>query len=267
MLDPDATLLRKLKPFVLARTFDVKLANEIVNHPDVLPIVTQGEIENIDLAPVIGDPRNVALIVKGGLLIFGADVEGGAYELHTTFLPQYRGAYALDVSRSAYRWMFTHTDCMEIVTRVPAFNRAAALMARKIGFVPTFIREKAWNGPDGPADLKFYSLTYRDWLLLAAEGLRASGRAFHVRLDIERKRFGFDDPHHSDEDCHDLHVGAAAEMAYGGQPEKAVILYNRWARLAGYSQITFISRSPLVIDIGDAILEFTESSFKVVRCR
>jgi hypothetical protein len=58
-----------------------------------------------------------------------------------------------------------------------------------------------------------------------------------------------------------------SRLARGGQPEKGVILSNRWARFAGYAPIALISRSPLVIDIGDAVMQVQDYSFKVVKVR
>jgi hypothetical protein len=59
------------------------------------------------------------------------------------------------------------------------------------------------------------------------------------------------------------------EMLLGGQPEKAVMLYNLWARFAGYGIIGLISRNPLVIDMGEALIHVrpAEQTFKVIQCR
>jgi hypothetical protein len=106
------------------------------------------------------------------------------------------------------------------------------------------------------------------WMKNAAPELIASGKHFHVTLDAERARLGQKDHvKHPDEDCHDLHAGCCLEMVYGGQPEKAVMLYNRWARFAGYGQIDLCARAPLVIDIGDAVLLINDKTFKVIKCR
>jgi len=262
MLDHNAAL----QPLVV-RSFDAKEANRIINDPAILSKIAPSDIDQIDLTEVIANPRNVLLEVEGGILLFGADIEGGRYELHTTFLPDYGGVHALTVSREAYRWMFTHTECMEIVTRVPAVNRAAALMARKIGFIPQFSRHDVWKTLDGYCDVKFYSLSYETWLGMAKDELIESGRRFHRELDAQRAAMGHGEPHHPDEDCHDHYVGARCETIYSGQPAKAVVLYNRWARWSGYGQIALISQSPLVIDIGDAVLLIQNGDFKILRIK
>src|SRR5215813_5666679 len=142
---------------LVERSFDAKEANRIANDPSVYSQAFPTSSEKCDLTAFVEDPRNVLLMAEGGCLLFAAD-EDGIYELHTNFLPDFRGVNALWVSRAAYYWMFTHTLCMQIWTRVPAFNRAAALMARKIGFVPQFTTEKAWQRAEGPCDLKYYLL-------------------------------------------------------------------------------------------------------------
>lgn len=164
--------------------------------------------------------------------------------------------------------MFTRTDCMSIVTRIPAFNRPAAMAARSVGFVPRFERKAAWPTKDGgSADLRFYELTYADWHAGARDALVLSGVAFHRRLESEMERHGSPEKPHPDEECHDHYVGVCAEMVYGGQPEKGVVLYNRWARWSGYGQIALIARTPLVIDIGTALLLIEDRTFKVLKCR
>ena len=262
MLD-DNTALHSL----VTRSFDAKEANRIINDPSVFPQATPHGLNSIDVTEIISNPRNVLLMAEGGALLFGADIDSCIYELHTSFLPDFRGMNALAVSRDAYRWMFTHTDCLQIWTRVPVFNRAAALMARKIGFVPQFTRHNAWQTADGPCDVRFYLLDYHHWLHLAADGLMASGRRFHRQLDEQRAAMGNDDPHHPDEDSHDLYVGVCLETVYGGQPEKAIILYNRWARLSGYGQISLVATNPLVVDIGDAVLLIEDQSFQILRIK
>ena len=72
---------------------------------------------------------------------------------------------------------------------------------------------------------------------------------------------------HPNEECHDRYVGACVSMVLAGQPEKAVVLYNRWARFSGYAPITLVSRSPILIDIKTALLLVENDNFKVIQCR
>ena len=248
---------------VLARTFDPGEVNPILNHPKVLPLISVPGVETIDVTALITDPRNVFLMVRGGCIAFCIQ-EPGLYEVHTNFLPDHRGRNAVRASLAAYRWMFTHTDCVALQTKVPAFNKAAEWFCAIVGAVREFERKAVWPTTNGMVDLSFWSLRYHDWVR-KTPALSISGQAFHQRLEAERVRHGVSEPLHADEECHDRHVGACVEMMYGGQPEKAVTLYNRWAAFAGYGAISLVARSPLVIDIGDALLQVGDHDFKVIK--
>ena len=253
-------------PPTLRRSFDAGDINPILNDPAVFPSIAVPGIEVFDIAPILADPRNVLLMMEGGGIVFIWQ-EPGVYEVHTNFLPSHRGRHALRASSEAYRWMFVHTDCMELQTRVPAFNKAADWFCGMVGATKQFERKAVWPTADGLVDMAFWTMSYADWVRKCPD-LIDSGRAFHMKLEAEFHRHGRTEPRHAEEDCHDRYVGACAEMIYAGQPEKAVILYNRWARFAGYGMIALVSKEPLVIDIGDAVLQVIEGhTFKAVLCR
>lgn len=257
---------------LVERSFDAREFNRICNDPGVAPNVTLAVGDAVDVGPLIENPDHVLLMADGGGVLFIAQ-EVGVYQVHTAFVKPdratqiKRGAFTGDVSRAAYRWMFTHTIAWNLQTYIPGFNRAATIFAPLAGWQKEFERKEIWPDRDGVKwDVTFWMLRYDDWVRKTPD-LMASGRWFHERLDEQLARFGKTEPHHADEDCHDLHVGACVEMIYGGQYEKAEVLYNRWATFAGYGPIKFVSRSPLIFDIGDAVLQITEQDFKVIRCR
>jgi hypothetical protein len=249
----------------LRRSFDAGDINPILNDPAVFPAISKPGIEKFDVTDVVTNPANVLLMAQGGGIIFWQH-QPGVYEVHTNFLPKFRGRHAIRASLAAYRWMFTHTDCTVLVTRVPAFNDAAALFCRLVGATKMFVRHAMWPTVEGMADVTFWSLTYDEWLR-RTPAVMESGRAFHAKLDAEFERHGITRAAHPDEDCHDLYVGACVETIYGGQPEKAVALYNGWAQLAEYGCIGLIARNPLIIDIGDALIQVLDHDFKVIKCR
>lgn len=265
MLDTQSVFqLRQLNASV-RRSFDAGEANRIVNDPSVLPTI--GIADSLDLSEIISNPANVLMMAEGGAILFMRD-EPGIYEVHTSFLKNCRGSHAIEASLNAYRFMFCSTDCMTILTRIPAFNRPASLAARAVGFIPLFERKGVWPNRDGSvSDVRFYELNYASWLKKAKSELVRSGQAFHHRLEQEMARHGVTEKQHPDDECHDHYVGACVEMVYAGQPEKAVALYNRWARFSGYGQIALVARSPMVIDIGNAVLMIENNSFKVAKCR
>lgn len=252
---------------MIRRSFDASEINPILNDPSVFDQMrTPGlKLGDLDISAVIENPLNVLLMTEGGGIIFGQS-EPGIYDVHTSFLENYRGRHAIRASLAAYRWMFTHTDCMILQTRVPAFNKAAANFCKLVGAVHEFDRKGVWATETGAADMSYWTMKYEDWAR-RSDDLIASGRAFHTRLDEEFARHKMLHENHPDEECHDRYVGACAEMIYGGQPEKAVVLYNRWAKFAGYGLIVLISKSPLMIDIGNALLMVTGDSFKVIKVK
>lgn len=251
----------------IERSFDAAEANRIINVPAVLAEVAAPGVDALDVAPFVADPANILLMVEGGAILFLRDDEigSGIYNLHTNFELGKRGSYAINASLEAYRWMFTRTDCVAIRTCVPASNRAASFAARAAGFQKRFERPGLWPSAKGVVALKFYELTYQRWFDFVADELIAAGRMFHERLEAEFARLGHTEEAHADEDCHDQAVGACVETVYGGQVEKAIVLYNRWARFAGYGQVALVAKAPLAIDIGNALLQIGEHSFKMLR--
>lgn len=216
------------------------------------------------------DPNNILLMAEGGGMIF-IWCEPGIYEVHTAFLrPDKRlsqnGPHIQNCCLAAYRWMFTHSDAMTLLTRLPAHNRAAVVFSPLVGWVKEFERKAIWPTVEGEmVDVTFSAIRYDDWLRKSPD-LAESGRWFHHRIDEEMRRHGREAPRHADEECHDVRAGVCAETMLGGQPEKAIILYNRWARFAGYGQIALKATSPLVIDIGDALIQAVGETFKVIKC-
>lgn len=255
--------IRPSMPVELHRSFDAADINPILNHPSVFPFISIPGLEKIDATDLLANPSNVLLMANGGGIMF-CQSEPGIYEVHTNFLPEYRGRNAIKVSQDAYKWMFDHTDCMVLQTRVPAFNKAADLFCKIVGATKEFERKAVWPTKNGDVDMSFWSLRYEDWVR-KADGMQEAGHAFHQKLESERIRHGVDEPLHADEDCHDRYVGACVKMIYAGQPEKAIVLYNRFARFSGYGQISLIAKSPLVVDIGDALLQVGDRDFKVIK--
>jgi hypothetical protein len=239
--------------------------NRVVNHPDVYPWVKGYAIGRLDMTAAIANPANVCLMGEHGGVLF-VQLGPGLYEAHTQVLPGGRGAWTLGMVRAALHWMFTRTDAMEILTKVPRGNLAARVLTRAIGGVFEFTAPKGWvkDGDPTPADI--FALRLQDWTK-TAPGLVERGEWFHRRLEQEYARSGISVPQHEDDTTHDRYAGMAAEMLMGGQPAKGCMLYNRWAAMAGYAPVSVISLSPLTVDIRDAILCVRDQDFWVITCR
>jgi hypothetical protein len=48
--------------------------------------------------------------------------------------------------------------------------------------------------------------------------------------------------------------------------DKGIVLYNRWARFAGYAQTRLVSRDPLIIDQTDALILVQGQEIEVLKC-
>lgn len=247
----------------LERQTNAILVNSIVNHPSIYESV-RGPIDGpLDMSACIDNPLNVALFCERGGLIF-AHVMPGLYEAHTNVLPEARGAGSIAIVREALHYMFTCTDAVEIITRCPEGNRAALALAKRIGGIFEFCAVQGWyRGRELiPADI--YAMRIQDWMRDAPE-LPEMGEWFHRRLEHEFQRIGRKDDVHPDDHIHDRYVGAAVAMIVGGQPDKAITFYNRFAAAANYAPISIVAREPLVIDIRNALVRIEGEDFRIMQ--
>jgi hypothetical protein len=225
--------------------------NRIVNHPEVHPWLAKDETP-LDLASLLGSPDIYALFGQFGGQIYQR-LQPGLFEAHSAFLPSGRGRWALAVTEATLRWMFTRTEAVEILTRCPAGNVRAKALAKAIGGRHAFTAPNGWARNGKPVVADIYSLTIQDWMV-RAPGLVERGRWFHERLESEFERLGIAELAHADDETHDRYVGAAADMVLGGQPQKAVVFYNRIAVMMGWQPVAIKSVEPLALDIGSAIV-------------
>jgi hypothetical protein len=221
--------------------------------------------EGVDCTHLITDQRNIILICEDaqgtaqGALIFHWQ-ELGIYEVHTMAKREVRGKAYIRAVWEALRTVFLCDTCMEIWTRVPRDNKAALGLVR-------LVRGRRMFESNGST---YYVLHWLDWLWghgeCSGESLIKNGRWFHARLEQQFAELGRAHEHHEDNRDHDRAVGAACELVLNGLVEKGIILYNRWARLAGYAEASIIVPSPLVINIGSALLQvnFAQREFLVI---
>ena len=250
----------------LERQHDAARLNIIANHPSVLPFVTLPGQDSLDLTPLVANPRNIALASDEGGFI-GIWHEPGVFEIHTMFLPEVRGASAAQAVRDVIHIAFQQTEAMELLTKVPTRNLRAEAMTRRAGFHLDFERPDAWVWRGERIPLRYYALRYPDYVNHYAADLEVHGHWFHEVLEAKGAPLGIA-TNHPDDPVHDRHVGAAVQMIRAGQIAKAVMLYNRWARFAGYETMRVASTDPLVLNLGQGILiQPTGNSFEVLRCQ
>jgi hypothetical protein len=164
--------------------------------------------------------------------------------------------------------MFVNTDCMTVLTRIPACSKEVERFCEGLGATKQFDRKEVWPTKDGLVDMSFLALHYSDWVKKTRE-LAVTGSDFFGNLKKEARRHGAECDDIAIEPANALHIGSAIEMIYAGQPEKGVVLYNRFARFAGLgptASMSLIARNPLVISLGTAVLQFLDGqTFKVIK--
>lgn len=245
------------------RTMDAAFFNVVANDPEVRPWLGGGAAQ-LDLTPVLANPANIGLIAEHGGWILTRH-EPSVYELHTLFLKEGRGAPMFEAGEAALRYLFTATDCQEIVTKVPLSNCGAVMWARKCGLVERFRRIEAWINPDGSkADISYQALSIDRWSS-RNETLITEGEWFHRQFEA----YGL--PAHPEDLAHDRAVGAAVLMAKAGLHRKSVWFYNRWARLAGYPIATLLNEAPVTIDMSvpglQCVVQVRDGQMEVLICR
>jgi len=238
------------------REFDAKHINQVINHPVVRPDVADLGNGHLDISPVVENQNNVLLMGEyDGCPCFC--VQPGLYEVHTQVLPEGRGKWALDFVRAGMDWMFTHTDAVEITTRVPREHKAAKILTVAAGMKFEFERQDGvcFRGQDMPVDI--YAVRIQDWARVAAHALAERGEWLHRRMAEEAARIGLTDKPHDNDENHNVYAGATYEMAAAGQVRKAVIWYNRWAFMARHPLISLVSETPPAIrmDIGLMVIK------------
>lgn len=239
---------------MLKRDLDATRLNKIINTPEIFKWVKLPNQDHIDTTKILQNLNNFALMMNEGGSLF-IQQEPGIYEVHNNYLPTIRGSICLGLIKNALKYMFIHTDCMKVLSKIPVNNEAAKGMARLLHAQLMFTRKNAWPISETEAiDIEYYELTYQDWLdshnkLDAME----SGKWFHERVES----LSANTVQHDECNTHDMYVGVAVEMILAGNVDKGVILYNQWARFAGYQPIEIVQHHPLVINIGNALLEIS----------
>ena len=224
----------------LATPADDALLTSIVMHPDVHRSNGAGEFNP---AEYTAHPTNFAVVVDGGCFMAQA-IERASYCIHTNFLPGSRGAAAMEAAAQALWLTFTETNAEALYTVIDEDNRSALWFAHAMGFKNSHHSDGRW----------FLRMDIEDWIVASA-GLASVGEEIHGAIEQAGHLTHATDP------VHDAFVGAAYLMLTGIQYEKAERIYGRWARIAGYRPIEFISADPVRIDIGDCVIRINGRHF------
>lgn len=247
------------------RIFDAAPANEILNHPDIHSWVAGDFKGYVDLQPIIDNRDNVVLHHANGVATF-IKLQNGFYEMHIAVLPEARGAWVRKASEYCFRYMFTHTDAIELITRCPQNNEAAYHSAVASGMKLEFTTGNIWKTAIGnsiPMDVMTIGINqWTNWDRTIAE----EGEWLHKRYDEEFARLGITVMRHAPDANHNRYTGAAVAMIREGQIRKGVGFYNRWAMLAGFSPLEVTCLDPVEITVDGFTMRIVENDFEIVKC-
>lgn len=255
---------RKAAVVTLMRQYTAESLNIVMNHPNVERWVRGPITGEIDMTSVVERPGSILLAGEHGCVLF-AQLQPGLYDAHIVVLPTGRGAWAVEALRSALHWVFTRTDAVEVVARVPGGNLAAHTIVRCVHGQREFVIARAWPVGGDLLPITVYSLSVQSWLR-TAPGLVDRGRWLSRRIKKEYTREGVPPVSFIENRVQDRYAGAAVDMIQGGQPGKAVALYNRWATVAGGTPVRLVAISPPTIDLGQALLIFRGEDLVVIPC-
>jgi hypothetical protein len=212
------------------RTFDPAFMNVVITSPSV----RDGAEASItfDLSEIINNMDNVVLQNDhGGFVIIKK--APGTYEWHTAFLPSGRGEQVREACKEALRYMFINTDCVRVITK--------ARTSPAIKLAGEFMKERGSN-----LGYKYFSLLYEDWIN-TDEVVKKEGEIFHEMVEGKTN--------HDHDEVHDINVGAACLMVKSGNIDK-LYLYNEWAMMSGYEPVFIVKKLPLILKVGNMMLEF-----------
>lgn len=241
----------------MIRSLDPAPFNLLANDQCVRPWI--GGTDPLDLSPVISNPENYCFLTECGQGAYIVrQLHLGLFECHSLATPPARGKPMLRLMRDGFRYLFTATPAIELVTTCPDGNPAAARWADLAGFREVYRREGSFNMGGTMVGASYRSLAYADWVLKDPRN-RIEGEAFHEMLEAHR-------PHtHPPDPVHDAYVGATVEGCRQGNIAKAAMWYNRFAGHAGYMQSEVLSVTPPVCNIGDAIVHLVDGQPQVLR--
>lgn len=237
----------------IERRFNAEALNVVANDPSVYPWV-RGLLEGtLDLTPLAANPENVLLEGEFGSMMF-LPVAPAIWELHTQVLPAGRGPWTLGLGRAALLYMFTATDAVEILTRVPEGNVAAAVAAKRGGFAAVWRMSDGWVFDGKTVPTTIYGLTLQQWL---AGPWSAPLEGESARFTAAAPGQGEDEPPLREDARRPL--GFALAAIRGGQPLKGCAFLNRWAGIAGFPPAGVVSQEPLRISLGGAVFQVSDS--------
>ncbi len=255
-------------PMKIRRDFDAVAINRVLNDPEVRPWVADLGEGVLDLSKAVANQQNVLLMGEHGGCMFYRMMDG-MYEVHTQVLPSGRGQWVKDFLLAVRHYMWTRTDAVEVMTRVPMGHEGAKRAAEYVGMKYEFSRPDNCKFRGEVVGVDIYSVRIQDWVG-TAPFLEDKGEWLHEQMEKEAHRVGITVPTHDNDPNHNRYVGATLEMFRGGQYPKAIAFYNRWvyasrhAQKGKFSFISMASISPPAINFDEGVLQLNGDEIQIL---
>lgn len=146
-------------PKAIERASYAERINEILNHPEVHPFVSDTGAK-IDVSSAIANSAHHFLLGEHGVIVCFA-IAPELFEFHIGVLPEGRGQWTIDFAKLSEGYMFTRTAAVELLTRIPSGNRASVALARNMNYRRRWECDGKWRGKEQP--ITVWSKTMQDW--------------------------------------------------------------------------------------------------------
>lgn len=229
--------------------------NRLLNHPKVYPWVHGATVGALDFTGVLSNPNVILLMGQHGGIMYERH-QPGLFEIHCQCYPEGRGKWMLAFAQACQHWIFTKTECVEVMTRIPQGNEPARALATRAGLEFQFRNPTGWVMRNAVVPADIYSIHVNNWMR-DAPGLVERGRWFNSSLVEQAMTIGVK-AKAIDEEPYQRYLGAAVEMILAGQVQKAVVFFNRFAALSSYTPLVVTSAQPLAIVFGESVVVFRE---------
>lgn len=214
-----------MKEIKVQPTRDFALLNQLANHPDILPaIADDSAAAGIDVAR-FNERDNLFLLVQvdGQPAGFLAYLFKGlnTYEMHSGFLPPYRGLTAIRSAQKALDWVFYSTAAVAVNTWSWADAAHVIFAAHKVNFQDVTTLDWPATVQGRRVQRRVFQQTLSDWARFRSETFKVIAKPLVAQ--VPEAMLGY--------------AGMALIMGLNGHPLKGQELWNRAAILLGASPI------------------------------
>ena len=110
------------------RTFDIERVKGVICHPEILPLVCDGEP-----AFPVHDSIYYLMPEDGAGVVAFLPINSITWNPHIAILPEHRGR-GTGLMTEALNWMFENTPCRKVVAYPPSYNLPMIRVFEKCGF-------------------------------------------------------------------------------------------------------------------------------------